>query len=54
MTGEGKYVEVQGTAEGGTFTREEMDRLLALASKGILDSFEAQRQALAAAGLPAL
>jgi len=54
MTGEGKYVEVQGTAEGGTFTREEMDRLLDLAGKGILDSFEVQRQALAAAGLPAL
>ena len=54
MTGEGKYVEVQGTAEGGTFTREEMDRLLDLAAKGILDSFEVQRQALAAAGLHAL
>ncbi len=52
MTGEGKFVEVQGTAEGNTFARDEMDALLALAEKGIRDSFEAQRKALAAAGLP--
>jgi ribonuclease PH len=54
MTGEGKYVEIQGTAEHGAFTREEMNRLLDLADKGIRDSFEAQRSTLAAAGLPAL
>jgi ribonuclease PH len=54
MTAEGKYVEVQGTAEGGTFAKEAMDRLLALAEKGINDSFASQRTALEAAGLPAL
>jgi ribonuclease PH len=54
MTGEGKYVETQGTAEHGAFTREEMNRLLELAEKGIQDSFVAQREALAAAGLPTL
>ncbi len=54
MTGEGKFVEVQGTAEHGTFDKEAMDRLLALAQKGIEESFEAQRQVLIAAGLPAL
>jgi ribonuclease PH len=51
MTGEGKYVETQGTAEHGAYTREEMNRLLELAEKGINESFAAQRAALAAAGL---
>ncbi|MHB8262440.1 MAG: ribonuclease PH [Acidimicrobiales bacterium] len=35
MTGEGRYVEVQGTAEGMPFSRAELEDLLALASKGI-------------------
>ena len=35
MTGEGQFVEVQGTGEGRPFSREEMNRLLALAEKGI-------------------
>ncbi len=35
MTGEGRYVEIQGTAEGTPFTRGELDDLLALASGGI-------------------
>jgi ribonuclease PH len=51
MTGEGKYVETQGTAEHGAYTREEMNRLLDLAEKGINESFAAQRAALEAAGL---
>ena len=51
MTGEGKYVETQGTAEHGAFTRDEMNQLLELAEKGINDSFAVQREALAAAGL---
>ncbi len=54
ITGEGKYVEVQGTAEHGTFSRATMNELLALAEKGINDSLQAQRQTLIAAGLPAL
>ena len=54
MTGEGRYVEVQGTAERGTFDRESMNDLLALADKGIRDSIAVQREALIAAGLPAL
>jgi ribonuclease PH len=54
MTGEGKYVEVQGTAEHGAFDREAMDALLALAEKGIRDSFDIQRTCLKAANLPAL
>ncbi len=35
MTGSGKYVEVQGTAEGEPFERETLDRLLTLAETGI-------------------
>ena len=54
MTGERKFVEVQGTAEHGTFDKESMDGLLALAEKGIEESFEAQRKALTGASLPAL
>jgi ribonuclease PH len=54
MTGEGKYVEVQGTAENGAFSRDAMDGLLALAEKGVRDSFSAQREVLSAAGLPTL
>jgi ribonuclease PH len=54
MTGEGEYVEVQGTGEGGTFGRAQMLRLLDLATKGIEASFAVQRAALAEAGLPTL
>ncbi len=35
MTGSGKFVEVQGTAEGAPFSRDELDSMLALAEKGI-------------------
>ena len=48
MTGAGGFVELQGTAEGATFSRVEMDALLALASKGIGELVAAQRAALAA------
>lgn len=47
MTGSGGFVEVQGTAEGVPFSRIEMDRLLALAAKGIAELVAAQRAALA-------
>jgi ribonuclease PH len=47
MTGSGGFVEIQGTAEGEPFTREQMDRLLALAAKGIGELVAAQRSALA-------
>ena len=46
MTGAGHYVEVQGTAEGVAFTRQEMDALLALADKGIGELVALQKQAL--------
>jgi ribonuclease PH len=47
MTGNGGFVEVQGTAEGAPFTRAQMDALLALATKGIGELVAAQRRALA-------
>ncbi len=47
MTGSGGFVEVQGTAEGHPFTRQEMDRLLALAAKGIGELVDLQRRSLA-------
>jgi len=49
MTGAGRFVEVQGTAEGEAFSRAEMDALLALAEKGIAELMALQQQALQAA-----
>ncbi|MEY2803753.1 MAG: hypothetical protein RL657_1089 [Pseudomonadota bacterium] len=48
MTAAGHFVEVQGTAEGVPFSRAQMDRLLALAEKGIGELIALQAQALAA------
>jgi len=48
MTSQGKFVEVQGTAEGKPFTKETIDSLLSLAEKGIKQLFEAQQAALEA------
>ncbi len=47
MTGAGNFVEVQGTAEGEPFTREELSRLVDLASRGITELIALQRKALA-------
>ena len=49
MTGSGGFVEVQGTAEGAPFTRQEMDSLLNLAAAGIGELVALQRSALMAA-----
>jgi ribonuclease PH len=49
MTGAGRFVEVQGTAEGQPFSRAELDDLLALAEDGIATIFELQREMLAVA-----
>ena len=46
MTGAGHFVEVQGTAEGLAFTRAEMDALLGLAEKGIVELMALQQQSL--------
>ena len=46
MNEAGQFVEVQGTAEGHAFRREELDALLDLAGAGIRQLIEAQRAAL--------
>jgi len=46
MTGAGRFVEVQGTAEGEPFARTELDRLLRLAASGIAELVALQRRAL--------
>jgi ribonuclease PH len=46
MTGRGGFVEIQGTAEGEPFSRADMDRLVALAARGIGELVVAQRHAL--------
>ena len=46
MLGNGHFVEVQGTAEGHAFSREEMDTLLELAKSGIAQLVEMQHAAL--------
>jgi len=46
MTGSGKLVEVQGTAEGQAFSRRDLNGLLDLAEKGIKELLLAQREAL--------
>ena len=48
MTGSGGMVELQGTAEGEPFTREQLDAMMALADKGIRELIAAQKAALAA------
>jgi len=46
MTGSGKFVEVQGTAEREAFTRKQLDQMLALAEDGIRQVMKAQTTAL--------
>lgn len=47
LTGSGKFVEIQGTAEQEPFSREELNQLMALAEKGIADLTVLQKAALA-------
>ncbi len=46
MNDGGGFIELQGTAEGHAFRREELDQLLALAARGTTELFAAQREAL--------
>ena len=46
MTDAGEFVEAQGTAERGAFSRRQLDELLALADKGIRELLEIQRAAV--------
>lgn len=46
MTSAGRYIEVQGTAEGQAFTRSELDEMLVLAEAGLAGLFDAQEEVL--------
>ncbi|MBP7332474.1 MAG: ribonuclease PH, partial [Firmicutes bacterium] len=46
MTGSGRFVEVQGTGEEASFTRQEMDAMIDLASRGISSLIFSQKEAL--------
>jgi len=45
--GDGRFIEVQGSAEQEPFSREEFEALLQLANRGLAELFEVQRRALA-------
>jgi len=47
MTSEGRFVEVQGTAEGLAFSRAELDEMLDLADKGITEILDLQAEMIA-------
>ena len=47
MTGSGKFIEVQGTAESEPFTRKQMERMAEIAQAGIKELLKAQKQAIA-------
>lgn len=49
MAGSGKFIEVQGTAEGALFSRQELDTLLGLAEGGIATLIELQKEFIAEA-----
>ena len=49
MTGDGRLIEVQATAEGRAFTREQLDELIDLARRGTEQMAEAQRNAISLA-----
>jgi ribonuclease PH len=46
MTGQGKLVEVQGTAEGSPFTKAQLDEMLKVAEDGIASLIDAQKEVL--------
>ena len=49
MNEAGRFIEIQGTAEGHAFSREEFEVLLGLATRGVADIIAAQNEALAGA-----
>jgi ribonuclease PH len=48
MTGSGKFIEVQGTAETAPFTRKQMERMAELAEQGIKELLKTQKKVIAA------
>ena len=50
MTGTDKFVEVQGTAEGGVFDRSRLDEMIDLATSGIRELIARQQEAVESSG----
>jgi ribonuclease PH len=46
MTGAGRLIEVQGTAEGSPFSKAQLSKMIALAEQGIRELFAVQKKAL--------
>jgi ribonuclease PH len=49
MTGSGKFIEVQGTAESAPFTKRQMERMAEIAQQGIKELLKAQKKVISAA-----
>jgi ribonuclease PH len=47
MTGSGKFIEVQGTAESAPFTKKQMERMAEIAHQGIKELLQAQKKVIA-------
>lgn len=47
MTGSGKFIEVQGTAETSPFTKKQMERMAEIAQQGITELLKAQKKVIA-------
>jgi len=50
MTGNGKFVEIQGTGEEAVFTKKEMDELTRMAQRGIKELTRIQKKTLEGEG----
>lgn len=48
MTGSGKFIEVQGTAESAPFTKKQMEQMAEIAQQGIRELLKAQKKAIGA------
>ena len=46
MTEQGKFVEIQGTAEGEPFTKNEMNNIIQIAEQGIAELIQIQKNVL--------
>jgi ribonuclease PH len=46
MTEQGKFVEIQGTAEGEPFTKDEMNNIIQIAEQGIAELIQIQKNVL--------
>jgi ribonuclease PH len=47
MTGSGKFIEVQGTAESAPFSKRQMERMAEIAQQGIKELVKAQKKVIA-------